>query len=219
MAKPAQVITHVPALSARVKKIVTAYGGVTKAAAKLGDVVLEVAGTLKQADIAPFCAMVTKQLTEAGHPAGSVKTQVSYIRRVVTAVVVDGVEVEPGQSLRGIYDSLPKKETGGAAHSARGAKLPNPAKKTGDAAAPAAPAATLADRAEKVKAAVTMIFGYSEPDLIHALQYAAASQSNISAFIEWAKSGAQAGTMAELEAAVTAPVVKAPRKRKAAAAA
>ena len=222
MATQSQVIIHVPALNARVKKIISAFAAEDKARAaavaaetKIGDVVLSIAPTLKADDVEPFCKMVHNQL-DAARPekTGSNKTQVSYIRRVLTAVVKDGVTVEPGQSLRGIYESLRKKKTGGNTHAGKGAKLPNPAEKTADNPAektadnpaektadnPAEKTATLESRAEKVKAAVTMIFGYCEPDLLSAVQHAA---SNDPAFLEWAENMSQSAMLDALEKAIT----------------
>lgn len=207
MSKPAAAIVHVPALVAPVKKIVAAFTQAEKAQNKLGNTVLEVAPTLKADNIEPFCAMLKAQL-ESAYPekAGSIKAQITYIRRVVTAIVVDGVTPEPGQSLRGLYDSLPKKETGGNAHaSKRGAQLPNPADSEGEPS----PAATLESRADKVRGAVTMIFGYQEPELLDAVQFAAA---NVQDFIRWAQKAAQDAALAELEKAVTAAPAKAPAK-------
>lgn len=211
MATQSKVITHVPALNARVKKIISAFAAEDKARAaavaaetKIGDVVLSIAPTLKPDDVEPFCKMVHTQLDNARpEKAGSNKTQVSYIRRVLTAVVKDGVAVEPGQSLRGIYDSLRKKKTGGNTHAGKGAKLPNPAAGKSDMETvenPVEKTATLESRAEKVKAAITMVFGYCEPDLLNAVQYAA---SNVPAFLQWAENMSQSAMLDALEKAIT----------------
>jgi hypothetical protein len=73
------------------------------------------------------------------------------------------------------------------------------------------PVATLESRAEKVKAAITLIFGYSEPALIEAVKFASA---NVPDFLNWANGAAQAVQMAELDRVLT-PVKTAKRKAKA----
>lgn len=212
MAKQTPAIVHVPTLVAPVKKIVSAFASLDKAQSKLGDTVLEVAPTIAADNIEPFCAMLKARLEEASpDKAGSIKTQVSYIRRVVTAIVVDGVTVEPGQSLRGLYDSLPKKETGAAAHAKRGAKLPNPAE-DGEADAPAKAEPSSAEkRAQAIRDAITTLFGYCEPDLIAAAEYATA---NASVFVRWAQASARAAQLAEIEKVVAAVPAKAGRGKR-----
>lgn len=200
MAKQTPAIVHIPALAARVKQVASAYGAITKAQSKLGDVVLKVAPTLAESEIKPFCSMLTQTLTDAGHPAGSVKTTVSYIRRVVTAIVVDGLEIEPGDTLRGMYESLKKEKTGAAAHAGR-VSASDEDKVT--------VSVTPEKRAEAIKAAATVLFGYSEPDLLAALAYA---KKFTDRFIKWAQASEQAELASELES--TAPVATKRTKRK-----
>ena len=194
--------------------VIAAFAAAEKAQVKVGDAVLVAATKLSEADIKPFCDAIKTSLETKGFTPNSAKVTTMHIRRVITAVIVDGLEIKPGQTLRGLYDSLPKSNTGGKSHK-KGATLPNPANDGADGETEnTSPAATMVDRAEKVKAAVTMIFGYCEPDLLSAVQYAAA---NIPAFLEWAADHAMGAQLAELEKAVTAPAKPArQRKQKAA---
>lgn len=172
-----------PTLSRAVRSVLTALTANAKAEMKVGDAVLAASKIILEADISPFCDAIKTSLEAKEFKPSSVKVTVMYIRRVLTAVIVDGVKVQPNQSLRGLYESLPKKKTGGATHSnkAKASATVSTGEKTqGDTKTPA----TLESRAEKVRASVTMIFGYSEPDLVTAVLIAAA---NVPEFIKWAK--------------------------------
>ena len=217
--KPAAVIVSKPALSAPVNKVVAAFNATEKAQAKLGDTVLAVAPSIPADDIATFCHMLKTKL-DAANPekAGSNKAQVSYVRRVLTAIIVDGVKVEAGQSLRGLYESLPKANTGGAAH---GARLPNPGKETGDNVKTVTVSPAEKKALDK-NAAVTLLFGTCNPELLAAVEYAA---SHSGVFMSWASASAKAAQIAEMEklaaqkpapVAKSAPAKRATRQRKAA---
>lgn len=184
--------------------VVAAIVAAEKSQVKIGDAVLAAAAKLQEANIKPFCDAVKASLENRGFTPGSVKATVSYIRRVLTAIIVEGFEPEPGQSLRGLYQSLPKKETGGAAHAPR---LPNPADADADDSASAP--TTMEARADAFKSAVTAIFGHCDADLIEAMQYAAEHEPM---FIRWAQASMKAAMLAEVEKAVTP--VKRTRKRK-----
>lgn len=185
--------------------VIRAFDNAEKANVKIGDAVLEAAGKLNESDIKPFCDAIKTSLENKGFTPNSAKVTTMYIRRVVTAIVVDGLEVEPGQTLRGLYDALPKSLTGGKAKP--GARLPNPNPETVKAELGEADStvATLDSRAEKVAAAVTMIFGSAKPEIMSAVMVAA---SDIDAFVTWAEGHAMASQLAELEKAVTATPVK-----------
>lgn len=180
--------------------VVAAFAAAEKAQVKVGDAVLAAATKLSEADIKPFCDAIKTSLENKGFTPNSAKVTTMYIRRVLTAVIVDGLEIEPGQTLRGLYDSLPKSATGGASHTRKMNKGASDSDSNdsepeeNDDAEPAP--TTLEARAEKVRAAVTMIFGYSEPELLDAVQVAAA---NIAEFIRWAK---KSSVLAEVEKAI-----------------
>lgn len=183
--------------------VISAIVAAEKSQVKIGDAVLAAAAKLDEKSIKPFCDAVKASLENRGFTPGSVKATVSYIRRVLTAIIVEGFEPEPGQSLRGLYQSLPKKETGGAAHAPR---LPNPADADESTSAPT----TMEARADAFKSAVTAIFGHCDADLIEAMQYAAEHEPM---FIRWAQASMKAAMLAEVEKAVT-PAKKTTRKRK-----
>lgn len=169
--------------------VIAALVAAEQSQVKVGDAVISAASKLDKSSIKPFCDAIRASLEKRGFTPASVKVTTMYIRRVITAIVVDGMEVEPGQSLRGIYQSLPKKQTGGASHAPR---LPNPAKAgKPDTSAPAADTAT--SEAEKFRNAVELLFGSYDAELIAAVQYAA---SNKGIFIKWAQASAQAAALA-----------------------
>lgn len=185
--------------------VIAAFTAAEKAQVKVGDAVLAAATKLTEKDIKPFCGAIKTSLETRGFTPGSVKVTLSYIRRVLTAIIVDGFEPEPGQTLRGLYESLPKKATGGAAHAPR---LPNPADADADDSASAD--ASVVSRADTVKEAITTLFGHCDADLIEALQYAAANEM---IFIRWAQASMKAAGLAGAEKAA-APAKKPARKRK-----
>lgn len=212
MAKSNTTIVSRPAFNAPVRKLATAFANVGKAGVKLGDTVLEVAPTIPKDGIQVFCKMLQAKLDEQNPAmANSNKTQVSYVRRVITAIVVDGRKIEPGQTLRGIYDSLPKAKTGGASHNR---KMEKPEDKE-TAEKPEGKIVTLTateKRAMEINAAITTLFGTCNPELIAAVEYAV---NNSGVFMSWASASAKAAKLAELEAALDKAPTKAPTKRKA----
>lgn len=184
--------------------VISALVAAEKAQTKIGDAVLAAATKLQEADIKPFCESIKASLEAKGFTPNSAKVTTMYIRRVITAIVVDGITPEPGQTLRGLYDSLPKKSTGGAVHAPR---LPNPADADADMSASASTPAE--SRADAVKEAITVLFGHCDADLIEAVQYAA---TNEMIFVRWAQASMQASILAKVEKAVTP--AKRTRKRK-----
>lgn len=212
MSKSNTAIVSIPAFNAPVKKVAAAFANIDKASVKLGDVVLEVAPSIPADKISVFCKMLQAKL-DADNPskAGSNKTQVSYIRRVITAIVVDGREIKPGQTLRGIYESLPKAKTGGASHTR---KMEKPeGKETAEKPEGKIVTLTAAEkRAMEINAAITTLFGTCNPELVAAVEYAV---NNSGLFMTWASASAKAAKLAELEAALdTVPAKpKAPAKR------
>lgn len=210
MSKQTPVLVTVPAFNAPVKKVADAFAGLEKAGVKLGDVVISVAPSIPADKISVFCSMLQSKLND-NNPGkeNSIKVQVSYIRKVITAIVVDGVEPEHGQTLRGLYDSLPKKATGGASH-ARKTNKPN----DGEADEPETESKTVTlSKAEKramdINAAITTLFGTCNPDLVAAVEYAV---SHSGVFMSWASASAKAAKLAELDS-VLETAKPAPRKR------
>jgi hypothetical protein len=177
--------------------VIAAFTAAEKAQVKVGDAVLAASTKLAEKDIKPFCDAIKASLENRGFTPGSVKTTVSYIRRVLAAIIVDGFEPEPGQTLRGLYESLPKKVTGGAAHAPR---LPNPAAASDETPKEVTVSTTAEEKAERFKAAITDIFGHCDADLIEAMQYVAANEP---VFIRWAQASMKAAMLAEVEKAVT----------------
>lgn len=208
--KPAAVAVVIVALKPQVAAITKAFGAVESAQSKLGDAVLAAAPAVKPDQIAGFCSMVHTALTaKCPEKAGSIKAQVTYIRRVLTAIVVDKIDVQPGQSLRGLYDALPKAATGANTH---GAKLPNPGKTATTEESGKIVTLTKAEkRAIDINAAITTLFGTCNPDLVQAMEYAA---SNSGLFMSWASASVKASQLRELEKlaaqkpAKVAPVAK-----------
>lgn len=206
MSNTKTTIVSIPAFNAPVKKVAAAFANVGKAGVKLGDTVLEVAPSIPEDKIEVFCKMLQAKLNEQSPElAGSIKAQVSYIRRVIKAIVVDGREIEPGQSLRGIYDSLPKAKTGGASHTRKTAK---PDGQADDSTAQAVTLTAAEKRAVDINAAITTLFGTCNAELIAAVEYAV---SHSGVFMSWASASAKAAQLADLEAALD----KAPAKAKA----
>ena len=207
MAKSNTSIVSRPAFNAPVRKLATAFANVGKAGVKLGDTVLEIAPSIPKEGIQVFCKMLQAKLDEQSpEMANSNKTQVSYVRRVITAIVVDGRTIEPGQSLRGIYESLPKQKTGGASHARKTAKAGEEPEK------PEGKIVTLTSaekRAMEINAAITTLFGTCNPELIAAVEYAV---SHSGVFMTWASASAQAAKLAEMESALEKVPVKQPRK-------
>lgn len=212
MAKSNTAIVSRPAFNAPVRKLATAFANVGKAGVKLGDTVLEVAPSIPKDGIQVFCKMLQAKLDEQNPDmTGSNKTQVSYVRRVITAIVVDGRKIEPGQTLRGIYDSLPKAKTGGASHARKTAKSDdkeNPEKPEGKIVT-----LTAAEkRAMEINAAITTLFGTCNPELIAAVEYAV---NNSGLFMTWASASAKAAKLAEMETALETVTAKKPRNNRA----
>lgn len=210
MTKSNTAIVSRPAFNAPVRKLATAFANVGKAGVKLGDTVLEIAPSIPKDGIQVFCKMLQAKLDEQNPAmANSNKTQVSYVRRVITAIVVDGRKIEPGQTLRGIYDSLPKAPTGGASHARKTAKSDN--KETPEKPEGKIVTLTAAEkRAMEINAAITTLFGTCNPELIAAVEYAV---NNSGVFMSWASASAKAAKLAELEA--TLDKVPAKKQRKA----
>lgn len=177
--------------------VIAAFTAAEKAQVKVGDAVLAAATKLNEADIKPFCDAIKTSLETKGFTPNSAKVTTMYIRRVLTAVIVDGLEIEPGQTLRGLYDALPKAATGGAKH---GARLPNAAAASDETPDEVTVSVTPEQKAERFKAAITDIFGHCDADLIEAMQYVAANET---IFVRWAQSSMKAAMLAEVEKAVT----------------
>lgn len=209
MSKSNTTIVTRPAFNAPVRKLATAFANVGKAGVKLGDAVLEVAPTIPEDGIQVFCKMLQAKLDEQNPAmANSNKTQVSYVRRVITAIVVDGREIEPGQTLRGIYESLPKAKTGGASHTRKTAK-PDGKETTEKPEGKIVTLTSAEKRAMEINAAITTLFGTCNPELIAAVEYAV---SNSGVFMSWASASAKAAKLAEMEAALETVPAKKPRK-------
>lgn len=172
---PAPVIVDVIALRKPVAAVVSVWEKRNNADVKFGDKVVELAKTITLDDVEPFCKMVQAGI-DAKYPdkASSNKVQVSYIRSVMKAIVA-GYEPEEGQSLRSIYDAIPKKKTGGASHGARTGN-PAPVDDGDDDDVDSTPKMVVLTKAEKreadLTAAITVIFGTCNPELFAAVEYA-----------------------------------------------
>lgn len=191
MAKSNTAIVSRPAFNAPVRKLAAAFANVGKAGVKLGDTVLEIAPTIPQDGIEVFCKMLQAKLDEQSpEMANSNKTQVTYVRRVLKAIIVDGVEVKPGQTLRGLYDSLPKTKTGGASHT-RKINAGAEEKPAGREEKPSKA------RTISVEDAVRTIFGHTDDELMAAVEWA---RQNELSFVRYARANIAAAAAAEVVA-------------------
>lgn len=214
MAKTQETIVAIPALAPAVKTLATAYKKAESAQASIGAAVIKAADVVKLDQVETFVHMV-KAALDGVIAETSIKVEATRIRRVLTCIIDGSLNPVGGETLRAMYNECPKDAAKGGRKGVT--QLPNPANQTvsmaddSDDGDDDMPVATLESRAEKVKAAITLIFGYSEPALIDAVKFASA---NIPEFLKWATGAVQSVQMAELEKALT-PVkskrTKAPR--------
>ena len=205
MAKTQETIVAIPALAPAVKTLASAYKKAESAQASIGAAVINAAAVVKLEQVETFVHMVRTAL-DGVMTEGSIKVEATRIRRVLTCIIDGSLSPETGATLRAMYNECPKDSAKGGRKGVT--KLPNPANETVNMADDGddgddgddTPVATLESRAEKVKAAITLIFGYSEPALIDAVKFASA---NVPEFLKWATGAVQSVQMAELEKALT----------------
>ena len=210
MANTQETIVAIPALAPAVKTLASAYKKAESAQASIGAAVVKAAAVVKLDQVETFVHMV-KAALDGVMSESSIKVEATRIRRVLTCIIDGSLTPEPGATLRAMYNECPKDAAKGGRKGVT--KLPNPANETvnmADDDGDDTPVATLESRAEKVKAAITLIFGYSEPALIDAVKFASA---NVPDFLKWASGAALNAQMVELEKAIT-PVKSARRKAK-----
>lgn len=211
MSKQTPAIVSIPALVPVAKAVAGAYKKAESAQIAIGKAIIKAAETVTAEQVETFVKMVREQLADV-LAEGSLKVEATRIRRVMACLIGGDIEPSDGATLRELYAACPKDAAKGGRKS--GAKLPNPAddESDDDGYEEITPTKTVADKADAFKAAVTTLFGYAEPELVAAMQYATA---HAGLFMQWASASARAAQMAELEKAVVAkPVVKTTGKRK-----
>lgn len=208
MTNQATKIVNIKALEPLARAIVGAYKKVESAQVSIGTAVIKAGATVKIDQVETFVGMIRGQLESVLSPS-SLKVEATRLRRVLKAVIAGDITATDGMTLRQLYDACPKDASKGGPKT--GPRVIGKEESTPMDSVSVTPE----QKADKFKAAITLLFGYCEPDLITAMQYATA---NATVFMKWAGASSQAALVAELESALDKtpkPTKKAPKKAKA----
>lgn len=189
----------------------------TSLSVTLGNLTIKAAKHVKAETLDPFVDACKQLCESAGLTEGSFKTYLSNIRGVLRAML-DGYKPKPGESLRTMYNAAPK----GKGRQKAGARTPTGKADIADDGDDGDVVTLAPAEAKKLdkNAAITLLFGTCNPELMAAVDYAV---SHSGLFMSWAGASVKAAQLAEMEKLAgqkVVPVVpvkapaKAPRKVK-----